>query len=88
MGLTTIKITSSEVQSQIDEIQTALGAFQADRVDTDYKVDIKGYNNLNQAYSAAKGKRSGAMGASNAIAVALSMVIEAMDAVDANAIEG
>ena len=52
------------------------------------RLDIKGYNNLNQAYSAAKGKRSGAMGASNAIAVALSMVIEAMDAVDTNAIEG
>ena len=89
MILTTILTVSvEEIKEQAKGIYNSLALFQSDSVSTDYKVDIVGYNNLNQAHSAAREKRSGAMGMANSIANNLTMLVDTITAADEAMISG
>lgn len=84
---TQITVSVEEIKVLESDIYLALGDFGADTVSTDYRVDIIGYNNLNQAHSLAREKRSGAMGFASSIAGNLATIVETIKAADAEMIQ-
>lgn len=83
-----VKAVPDELYQLAGEVQGVLIEFQADRVDTDYKIDIVGYNKLNQSHSIAKSERSKVMGFTNATANTIYTIADQIIEVDKLMIEG
>lgn len=82
-----VKASPDQLYQLAGDVRDVLSEFQADRVDTDYKVDIVGYNKLNQSHSIAKSERSKVIGFTDAIANAIDTIADQLVEVDKLMIE-